>query len=61
MNKLFTYFKNVRAEMGHVVWPSQKTAWTHVALVIAISAFTALFIAGLDYVFTHLAESVIGL
>ncbi len=53
MNSLATYLRNVRAEMQHIVWPSQKQAITHVLLIAGISIFTALLIAGLDYVFTQ--------
>jgi preprotein translocase subunit SecE len=59
MNSLFTYFRNVRAEMKHVVWPSNKQAMTHVALIIGISVFTALIIAGLDYGFTNAVSFLI--
>lgn len=48
----------MRAELTHVVWPTQRQAWIHVALVLIISAITALLIAGLDYVFTHLVEQI---
>jgi len=59
MNSLFGYLRSVRAELDHVVWPSQRTAFTHVALIILISIFTALLVTGLDYVFTHLVEHFI--
>jgi preprotein translocase SecE subunit len=52
MNKFFTYLKNVRAEMTHVVWPNPRVAIGHVVLIVLISAFTALLVAGLDYAFT---------
>ncbi|MBU0750017.1 preprotein translocase subunit SecE [Patescibacteria group bacterium] len=58
MKNFFNYLKNVRAEMTHVVWPTQRQAWIHVALVIAISAIVALFIAGLDHLLTQLVEQV---
>jgi preprotein translocase SecE subunit len=60
MNSLLTYLRNVRAEMQHIVWPSQKQATTHVVLVVIISAVTALLIALLDYVFTHAVGTIIG-
>jgi preprotein translocase SecE subunit len=50
--KLFTYLKNVRAELQHVVWPSTKQALTHTGIVILLSAIAALIIALLDYLFT---------
>jgi preprotein translocase SecE subunit len=59
MNSFFTYLRNVRAEMQHVVWPSQKQAVTHVLLIVLISVFAALFIAALDYVFTHAVGTLI--
>lgn len=49
----FTYLKNVRAELAHVVWPSRRQALTHVALIVLISAVTAVFIAVLDYLLTR--------
>ncbi|HEX8591343.1 MAG TPA: preprotein translocase subunit SecE [Candidatus Paceibacterota bacterium] len=59
MNSLTTYLRNVRAELGHVVWPKRSTAIQHVILIVLISAITALFIAGLDYVFTRGLSSVL--
>lgn len=50
--KFFTYLKNVKGELTHVVWPSRKTAISHTVLIILLSAFTAIFITFLDYVFT---------
>lgn len=50
--KFFTYLKNVKGELTHVVWPSRKTAISHTVLIILLSAFAAVFIAFLDFVFT---------
>jgi preprotein translocase SecE subunit len=52
MASFISYLKNVRAELGHVVWPSQRQAVGHVILIIVISILTALLTAGLDYLFT---------
>ncbi|MBP9816751.1 MAG: preprotein translocase subunit SecE [Candidatus Pacebacteria bacterium] len=54
MKSLFTYLKNVRAELEHVVWPKPRTAATHTLLIILISVAFALLISGFDYVFTNL-------
>ena len=59
MASLVTYLKNVRMELGHVVWPSTRTALTHVALIILISVITALLIMGFDAVFTRLIGFII--
>jgi len=53
MQGLIIYLKNVRAELKHVVWPSNRQAMTHVVLILLISAFATAFIAGLDYLFTQ--------
>lgn len=50
--KFFTYLKNVRGELSHVVWPSRKSAISHTILILVLSAFAAIMIAFLDYVFT---------
>lgn len=52
MKNFTNYLKNVRTELGHVVWPTRKTALTHTLLVVLLSALTALIIAVLDYLFT---------
>ena len=56
---LFTYLRNVRAEMAHVVWPDTRTAFAHTLIIIGIAAFVAAFIGVLDYLFTHLVSMLI--
>jgi preprotein translocase SecE subunit len=51
MKSFATYLKNVRAEMAHVVWPGQRTAVSHVILILIISTITALLITALDLFF----------
>lgn len=53
MQGLISYLKNVRAELKHVVWPTQRQAVTHVVLILIICVFATLLIAGLDYAFTN--------
>ncbi len=59
MKQFASYLKNVRAELGHVVWPSNKTAITHTIIIVLLSAFTALFIALLDYALTGIVGSFV--
>ena len=54
--KLFTYLKNVRGELSHVVWPSRKTALFHTALIVVLSAIVAIIILVLDYAFTGVVD-----
>lgn len=59
MNSFISYLKNVRGEFAHIVWPNPRTAALHVLLIILISAFTALLVAGLDYGFTQAVSQLI--
>jgi preprotein translocase subunit SecE len=59
MRSFVTYLKNVRAELKHVVWPSPRTAVLHTALIILISAVVALYVGGLDYVFTGVVNRLV--
>lgn len=59
MKSLFTYLKNVRGELTHVVWPDRKAAIMHTGLIILISAAVALYIAGIDYVFAGIVNRII--
>jgi preprotein translocase SecE subunit len=60
MNKFFTYLKNVRTEMTHVVWPNTRVTIGHVLLIVLISVFTAALVAALDYGFTQGVSVLIG-
>lgn len=61
MKSFVTYLKNVRAELGHVVWPNNRVAAGHVVLIILVSALVAAIIAALDLGFTLGVERIIGL
>ncbi len=59
MDSLSKYFRDTFAEMKHVSWPSQSQALKYTALVIGISAFVALFVAGFDFVFSLAINSLV--
>jgi len=59
MHALVTYLKNVRAEMAHVVWPTRSQTIWYTIIIVLISAILALFIAGLDYLFTAIVSKVV--
>ncbi len=56
---LFTYLRNVRAEMKHVVFPDVRTAVSHTVLVIIIGAIVAVIVALFDLIFTRGVETLI--
>lgn len=59
MNTFFTYLKNVRGELAHVVWPTRAQAILHTILIIVISALVALLLAGFDYIFAGVVSQFV--
>jgi len=60
MHALFTYLRNVRSELAHVTWPSTRKAVSYTLIVIGISAFTAVFVGILDFIFTSAVGHFVG-
>lgn len=56
---MFNYFKDVRAEMRHVSWPTRRQAVVYTAVVIAVSIATAIYLGLLDYVFSLALKQII--
>lgn len=59
MSRLINYFKDTRAELKHVSWPTRRQAVTFTVIVIVISVATALYLGAFDFVFTRLLERFI--
>ncbi len=59
MQRLITYFKETRAELKHVTWPTRKQAILYTLVVIVISLGTAAYLGFFDYVFSTLLKLVI--
>lgn len=53
------YFKDVRAEMKHVSWPSRRLTITYTIVVIGISLGTAVYLGLLDYLFSTVIKHLI--
>ncbi len=59
MESIVTYLKDVRAELGKVVWPKREEVIRLTLVVFAISAIVAGYVGGLDYLFTKALELVV--
>ena len=57
--KPLVFLKEVRTELGKVIWPSRSETVRLTGIVILISVFVGLFIGALDIIFTKLMEIVI--
>ncbi len=53
------YFKEVRAEMKHVTWPSRNQALVYTLVVVLVSLATAIYLGLLDYVFDAIIRWII--
>ncbi|PIR12853.1 preprotein translocase subunit SecE [Candidatus Falkowbacteria bacterium CG11_big_fil_rev_8_21_14_0_20_39_10] len=57
--KIIDYIKASIEEMKKVTWPTKKETYNYTILVIGISLAVAVFLGGLDYIFTFALELVI--
>ncbi|HEX8390628.1 MAG TPA: preprotein translocase subunit SecE [Candidatus Saccharimonadales bacterium] len=53
------YFKGAWKELRQVRWPGRRATWSLTLAVILFSAFFAVVILGLDYVFNYLFQEVL--
>lgn len=56
---MWNYFREVRAEMKHVSWPTRTQAIMYTIVVVAVSLATAIYLGLLDFVFTALLQKII--
>lgn len=56
--RLARTFREVRAEMRKVVWPTREEATRLTIVVIAISAVASVILAAADFIFTFLLSAL---
>jgi len=59
MNKILVFFREARAELMKVNWPTKQQAINYTLMVIGISVVVAIFLGGLDYFFVKLLKTYI--
>ena len=59
MQGLLQYFREVAQELKKVSWPTKEQTYNLTLLVMGITVIAALYIGGLDYVFSRLMSIVI--
>lgn len=59
MNRAINYFRETRAELTHVVWPTRKQAIAFTVLVISISVLTAFVLGFFDYLFSLIIQKFV--
>ena len=59
-NALVRYFKETRAEIRKVTWPTREEATNLTLIVLAVTLAMAIFLGAVDYVFATLIRLIIG-
>ncbi len=57
--KVNIFFKEVFVEMKRVSWLSQKDVLKYTLIVLGVTAGAAIFLGGLDYIFTEIIKRII--
>jgi len=57
--KINLFFKEVWVEMRRVSWLSQKDVLRYTLIVLGITIVAAIFLGGLDYIFTEIIKSFV--
>jgi len=54
LNRIVTFLKEVKVELKKVNWPTRKQTIKYTLIVIGVSLAVAIFLGGLDFIFTWL-------
>lgn len=54
LNRIKTFLKEAKVEMKKVNWPTKKETVKYTLIVIGVSLVVAIFLGGLDFLFTWL-------
>ncbi|MDD2731594.1 MAG: preprotein translocase subunit SecE [Candidatus Pacebacteria bacterium] len=57
--KIINFLKEVRLEMKKVNWPTRKETIKYTLIVVGVSLAVAVFLGGLDYIFSLLLNKFI--
>jgi len=58
-SKIITFLKEVRLEMKKVNWPTRQETSRYTLIVIGVSIAVAIFLGGIDFIFTTLLNKFI--
>ncbi len=60
MERLMHYFRDTRAELAHVSWPTPREAAVYTALIVTLSLLTAALLGLFDALFTYTLDWALG-
>ena len=56
MAKIINFLQEAKVELSRVNWPGRKEIMRYTVVVIMISVVLAIFLGGLDFLFSYLVE-----
>jgi preprotein translocase subunit SecE len=59
VNPITRYLKETRGELRKVTWPTRQESWRLTAIVVAVSAFMAIFLWVWDFIFSQSIQLLI--
>jgi len=59
MRNIIQFFKEAKAELLKVNWPTKQQAINYTLIVIGVSIAVAIFLGGLDYLFSYILKTFI--
>ncbi len=59
-NKVVKYFRDLRAEVKKVVWPSKAQVLNNTGIVLAVVVICGLFLAGVDSLLLLAVKALLG-
>jgi len=59
VNKVINYLKEVKLELSKVTWPKKNQVIKLTLIVFVISAIVAIYVGGLDFIFTKALEFIV--
>ncbi|OGI47074.1 preprotein translocase subunit SecE [Candidatus Nomurabacteria bacterium RIFOXYB1_FULL_39_16] len=61
MSKITEYFKDTKAELKHVIWPSKSQTFYYTLIVIILSVVIAYYLGIFDFIFSSWLQKVIAI
>jgi preprotein translocase subunit SecE len=58
-NAIVRYFKETRAEIRKVSWPTREEATNLTVIVLAVTVVMAIFLGAVDYIFAQLIRLIL--
>lgn len=60
MSKIVEYFKDTKAELKHVIWPTRAQTLAFTVIVIVLSVIIGYFLGIFDFIFSKGLGRIIG-